>query len=132
VPDTGQPLKITLAWADAPGAVGANPALVNNLNLTVVSGGNTYRGNVFSSGWSTTGGSADAINNLENAYIQSPGSDATITIDAANIAGDAVLYNADPTDQGFALVCHNCSLLNAFVTGTGFGGGERIRRMTKS
>ncbi|HEX9638818.1 MAG TPA: S8 family serine peptidase [Acidobacteriota bacterium] len=132
VPDTGQPLKITLAWADAPGAVGANPALVNNLNLTVVSGGNTYRGNVFSAGWSTTGGSADSINNLENVYIQSPGADAIITIDAANIAGDAVLYNADPTDQAFALVCHNCSLPNAFVTGTGPGASERLRRMTKS
>jgi subtilisin-like proprotein convertase family protein len=35
VADTSKPLKITLAWTDAPGAVGANPALVNNLDLTV-------------------------------------------------------------------------------------------------
>ena len=42
VADTSKPLKITLAWSDAPGAVGANPSLVNNLNLTVSNGANTY------------------------------------------------------------------------------------------
>ena len=110
VPDTGQPLKVTVAWSDAPGAVGANPALVNNLDLTVATGGSTYLGNVFSAGWSTTGGSADALNNIENVFVQSPGGSVTITIDAINIAGDAILYNADSTDQSFALVCSNCSL----------------------
>ena len=106
--DPSQPLKVSLAWADAPGAAGANPALVNNLNLTVVNDGTTYRGNVFSGGWSTTGGSADALNNLENVYIQNPGVSTFITIDAANIAGDAILYQGDATDQSFALVCSNC------------------------
>ena len=110
VADTNKPLKITLAWSDAPGAVGANPALVNNLDLTVVNGANTYRGNVFSGGWSATGGTADNRNNLENVYIQNPAGGATITIDATNIAGDAVLGNADPTDQNFALICQNCVL----------------------
>jgi subtilisin-like proprotein convertase family protein len=109
VPDTGKPLKITLAWTDAPGAVGANPALVNNLNLTVINGGNTYRGNAFSGGWSTTGGNTDNLNNLENVYIQNPAEGLTIIIDAVNIAGDGVLGNDDLTDQNFALVCSNCS-----------------------
>ncbi len=109
VADPGQPLKVTVAWADAAGAVGANPALVNNLNLTVVNGANTYKGNVFSGGWSATGGSADTLNNLENVFIQTPGgASATITIDAINIAGDGVVYNGDTTDQDFALVCSNC------------------------
>lgn len=110
VPDPSEPLKVTIAWTDAPGAVGANPALVNNLNLTVVNGGNTYLGNVFTSGWSNTGGTADNLNNLENVYIQNPGSNATITISAANISGDGIPYNADPTDQDFVLVCYNCAL----------------------
>ncbi|MEW5985309.1 MAG: S8 family serine peptidase [Chloroflexota bacterium] len=111
VPDPTQPLKITVAWSDAPGAAGANPALVNDLNLTVDDGANTYLGNVFSGGWSTTGGTADSINNLENVFIQSPGgSSATITIDAINISGDGIPYNADTTDQDFALVCYNCAL----------------------
>ncbi len=32
------------------GAIGANPALVNNRNLSVINGANTYRGNVFAGG----------------------------------------------------------------------------------
>ncbi|KAB2961996.1 MAG: S8 family serine peptidase, partial [Thermoanaerobaculia bacterium] len=108
VPDTGRPLKITVAWADAAGAVGANPALVNNLNLTVTTGGNTYLGNVFAAGWSTTGGTVDVKNNIENVYVQNPGGSVTIRIDAANVPGDGVPYNGDPTDQDFALVCTNC------------------------
>ncbi|HSL16482.1 MAG TPA: S8 family serine peptidase [Methylomirabilota bacterium] len=110
VPDPSQPLKVTLAWSDAPGAVGANPALVNNLDLTVATGGSTYLGNVFSGGWSTTGGSADTINNLENVFVASPGGSAIITIDATAIVGDGVPYNGDTTDQDFALVCTNCAL----------------------
>jgi VCBS repeat-containing protein len=88
---------------------------VNNLDLTVQNGGNTYSGNHFSGGWSTTGGTADSINNLENVYIQNPGSSAVITIDATSINGDAVPYNADTTDQDFALVCSNCTLLQDFT-----------------
>ncbi|MBE2198566.1 MAG: S8 family serine peptidase, partial [Anaerolinea sp.] len=114
VPDPSQPLKITVAWSDAPGAAGANPALVNNLNLTVENGGNTYLGNVFSGGWSATGGAADNRNNIENVYIQNPGANAIITIDAINISGDAILYNGDPTDQSFALICSNCALFPDF------------------
>ena len=110
VTDPTKPLKVTVAWTDAAGAVGANPALVNNLDLTVVNGANTYKGNVFCAGWSATGGAADAKNNLENVYVQNPAGSATITINATNIAGDAVLGNADLTDQGFSLVCYNCAL----------------------
>ena len=115
VPDTSQPLKITLAWSDAPGAVGANPALVNNLNLTVLNGGDTYLGNVFSSGWSATGGAADAINNLENVYIQNPSASLTVIIDAVNVSGDGVPYSGDTTDQDFALICQNCVLFADFA-----------------
>ncbi len=108
--DPSKPLKVTIAWSDAPGAVGANPALVNNLDLTVENGGNSYLGNVFSGGWSMTGGTADLVNNLENVFIQAPGGSATITVDAASISGDAILYAGDTTDQSFALICSNCAL----------------------
>lgn len=119
VVDPSQPLKVTLAWADAPGAVGANPALVNDLDLTVDNGGNTYLGNVFTGGWSTIGGSRDTINNLENVYVETPGGAATITVDAFNVSGDAILYNGDTTDQSFALICQNCALEPNFtVTAT--------------
>jgi hypothetical protein len=109
VVDPGQPLRVSLVWSDAPGAVGANPALVNDLDLEVTTGGNLYLGNVFSSGWSTTGGSPDRLNNLENVFVESPGGSAEITIRAHQIAG-SVLVN-DPgidTAQHFALVCQNC------------------------
>jgi uncharacterized membrane protein len=115
VADPTKPLKVTLAWSDAPGAVGANPALVNNLDLTVENGGNTFLGNRFSAGWSVTGGSADLINNLENVYVQNPSGGATITIQATQIAGDGVPYNGDSTDQDFALICYNCALFPDFT-----------------
>jgi hypothetical protein len=73
------------------------PALVNNLDLTVDTNGNTYRGNVFSAGWSTTGGTADIKNNVENVFVQSPGGEAVITINATAIVGDGVYYSGDTT-----------------------------------
>jgi len=115
VVDGNKPLKITLAWSDAPGAVGANPALVNDLDLIVESGGQTYFGNVFANGVSATGGAADTINNAENVFIDSPGGGATIRVVAGTIAGDAVLYNGDATDQRFALICSNCAEQPDFV-----------------
>lgn len=103
------PVQITVAWTDAPGAAGANPALVNDLDLVVLDGATEYRGNVFSAGWSTTGGTRDTRNNLENVFLQSPaGGVIEIRIDAMNIAGDGDWNNADPTDQSFALICSNC------------------------
>ena len=42
-----QPVRITLAWTDAPGAP-FSAAYVNNLDLEVEIGGQTYLGNVFS------------------------------------------------------------------------------------
>jgi serine protease AprX len=70
----GGPLKVSLAWSDYAAAANAAVTLVNNLNLTVTApnGTTTYLGNVFSGGWSATGGSADARNNVENVYIQAP------------------------------------------------------------
>lgn len=109
--DPGKPLKITLVWSDAPGAVAANPALVNDLDLSVVSGGQTYRGNVFSGGSSTTGGSFDRLNNVENVFLNAPGNGATtITLTAAAINADALAGNGSPgaPAQDYALVCTNC------------------------
>jgi hypothetical protein len=47
VTDPSAGLKITLAWVDAAGTVGANPAIVNDLDLTVSIGGYSVPGNVF-------------------------------------------------------------------------------------
>ena len=117
IPDPLQPLKITLVWTDAAGAVGANPALVNNLDLEVTTGGSTYRGNVFAAGVSATGGSADTRNNTEQVLVPVPGGDATITIKATAINGDGV-PGGDSTDQDFALVCSNCAESASFGVST--------------
>lgn len=106
--DGTKPMKVSLVWSDAPGTPGGN-AWVNDLNLRVQNQTATYYGNVFSAGWSTTGGAADTRNNIEGVYLQTPGTtEYRLIVEAANIAGDGVPYNADPTDQDFALVCWNC------------------------
>ena len=117
IPDPLQPLKVTLVWTDAAGAVGANPSLVNNLDLEVTTAASTYRGNVFAAGISATGGSADARNNTEQVLIPAPGGDATILIKATAINGDGV-PGGDTTDQDFALVCSNCAETASFGLST--------------
>jgi hypothetical protein len=73
VASSSLPLEITMAFTDYAGAVNATNAAVNNLNLEVVApNGNLYRGNVYASGSSTTGGTADAINNVERANFNAP------------------------------------------------------------
>jgi hypothetical protein len=114
VVDPSLPLKVSLAWTDAAAAAGANPALVNNLDLEVETGGVTYLGNVFADGMSTTGGSADSLNNVENVFVAAPGSSVTIRVRATNLPGDGIPGMGSATDQDFALVCRNC------VTGAGF------------
>jgi len=102
-----QPFRVTLAWTDAPGATTGAP-WVNNLDLEVTVNGTLYRGNVFSGAQSTTGGAADSKNNVESVFLPA-GTTGTIsvTVRAANIAGDGVPGNSDTTDQDFALVVYD-------------------------
>ena len=68
VNNQSEPLKITVVWTDYPGAAGANPAIVNNLDLQVT-GPNAvqYRGNQYTGGQSTPNpGSWDNRNVEEN------------------------------------------------------------------
>ena len=108
VVDPTKPVRIVLAFTDAPGAIGTSPQ-VNNLNLAVNIGGNTYLGNVFSNQWSTTGGTADPYNNYEAVFLPSGTTgNIGITITAFNIAGDGIPNSGDMTDQDFSLICYNC------------------------
>ena len=83
----GAPLKVSLVWTDFASTAAAATNLVNNLNLTVSGpGGVTYRGNVFSGGWSATGGGADTVNNVENVYVQSAAAGTwTVQVSGANV-----------------------------------------------
>ncbi len=109
VTDTNKPFRATLAWTDAPGSTTGN-AFNNDLDLTVTVGGNTYKGNVFTGSFSTTGGSADAKNNVESIFLPAGTAGTVIvTVSAANINSDGVPNEAPPLDQDFALVLYNVS-----------------------
>lgn len=108
--DPERPMKVTLVWTDAPGAPGANPALVNDLDLRVSDGENIYLGNSFDRGMSIVGGQRDSLNNLENVYLKDPSGTYTVTIEAVALPGDGVPFLGDETDQDFALVVSNATL----------------------
>ena len=109
--DASRPLRITLAWTDAPAAAGAHPALMNDLDLEVVAagGGQVWVGNHFADGFSTTGGDFDDRDNLECVYLERPvaGETYEIRVVAANLVANA----RPPWDlapwQDFALVIDN-------------------------
>lgn len=83
----GQPLRIMIAWSDQAGAAGANPALVNNLDLTVVGPAGTYKGNAFTTNEvAPNQGVADARNVEEAVYVNAPAAGTyTITVTGTNV-----------------------------------------------
>ncbi|HLO40390.1 MAG TPA: S8 family serine peptidase [Phycisphaerales bacterium] len=98
VNSSATPLKITLVWTEPAAAVNANPAYINNLDLVVTDPlGNVYRGNVFTSGQSSTGGTGDIRNNVEMALRTAP------TVGQWTVRVDGTAVNA-AAKQGYALV----------------------------
>ena len=72
IDDGGDQFKAVLAWSDEAASTWSSTQLVNNLNLEVTDpNGLTYLGNDFTNGRSTTGGSADSLNNVEVVLIDS-------------------------------------------------------------
>jgi subtilisin family serine protease len=111
VSSDGSPLRVTLAWTDAPALPGASPTLVNDLDLIVEhlaadgTASNVWYGNVHEAGRSIPGGGADRLHTVEDVLLPSPViGEYRIRVVAANLPGDGVPGNADPTDQDFALV----------------------------
>jgi hypothetical protein len=98
VATNGAPLKITLVWTEPAAAVNANPAYINNLDLVVTDPmGNVYRGNVFTSGQSSTGGTADIRNNVEMVLRTTP------AVGQWTVRVDGTAVNA-AAKQGYAVV----------------------------
>ncbi|MCC7144647.1 MAG: S8 family serine peptidase [Candidatus Eisenbacteria bacterium] len=87
VDTSDEPLEITLVWTDYPAASGAGIALVNDLDLVVTApGGAQYKGNVYTGGQSTTGGTADRRNVEESVRLNNPPvGDYTISIQGFNV-----------------------------------------------
>lgn len=116
VDDPAQPVRIMLAWTDAPGpgTGGTTPSWTNDLDLSASVGAASWRGNVIDpvSGFSAEDGSADSRNNLEGIFLspsQHAGSAISLRVLAATIAADALSPHAPNTPrQDFALVCYNC------------------------
>lgn len=99
VATSAEPLKVTLVWADPPGAAGAAVPMVNDLDLTVIApDGTTFRGNVFAGGVSVPGGAPDQLNNVERVVVPAP----AIGTWTLRVAAPAV--NVGLPGQGFAVV----------------------------
>ena len=132
--DGGASLKVSLVWSDYPSTEAAAVNLVNDLDLTVTApDGTTYTGNVFSAGWSATGGSADRVNNVENVYVSSAVAGTwTVTVAGFNIpfgpqpyglvvdGGGSSGGNVDPV-AGFSSLCTDleCTFTDTSSDGDG-------------
>jgi len=110
--DPDRPLRVTLAWTDAPGAPNASPALVNDLDLEVVETvdgvKHIYKGNHFENGFSVPdAGEADSLNNLECVYIEKPKGTYEVIVIAQTLTGNALPPFTGPAFQDYALVIDN-------------------------
>ncbi len=102
----GEPLKVTLVYTDVPGLPAAIPALVNDLDLELISpSGFVYRGNAFAEGESTPGTpQGDRINNVEAVHLSTPPSgEWLVRVRAVNVVQDIRRRAGAPT-QDFAVV----------------------------
>jgi subtilisin family serine protease len=110
VAGTNEPLRITLAYTDVPGFPAALPALVNNLDLELLTpNGHLYRGNQLDHGNSIPDApSADAVNNVESITVHAPPvGEYRVRVRATRVVLDARRDTAN-IDQDFALVmCGN-------------------------
>jgi hypothetical protein len=100
-------LNVTMVYTDPAGTAGSSVHRVNDLSLRVTSpGGTVYWGNngLTSSNWSTSGGSSNTLDTVENVFIQNPTS-GTWTVD---VIGDEIVQDGHvetgAIDADFALV----------------------------
>jgi hypothetical protein len=118
VADPTKPFRVTLAWTDVPGSTTAKKAIVNDLNLTVTSGGNLYKGNVFSGSNSITGGTTDSTNNAQNIFLPAGrATNFTVTVTAAQINADAITNGGTLPEQDYALVIYNALIAQPTALG---------------
>jgi hypothetical protein len=115
VADTTKPLRVTVAWTDAPGNT-AGAAYNNDLDLVVSMGAKTYKGNVFRKSNSVTGGKADRRNNVESVFLPAGVSgDFVVSVTAANINSEGVPGAGSSVSQDFALVIYNGTVTNVLA-----------------
>jgi|GEM_PF-2332704 len=107
VPAGTPELRTTLTWADPAGTTSSSQHRINNLDLRITSpSGETYWGNNGLNGgiWSTTGGTADTVNTVENVFILNPDAGTwTVEVIAADLNQDGH-RETGTRDADFALV----------------------------
>lgn len=134
ITDTSMPVRITLAWTDAPGSTTGN-AYNNDLDLEVVVNGVVYKGNVFSGAFSVAGGSADFRNNVESVFLPAGTSGSILVrVRAANLNSDGIPNVSPSVDQDYALVAYNIvdtpvpiiEIEQTVLSGESCGGGNGV------
>ena len=106
--DPGQPdLKVTMSYPDPPGTISATLHRINNLDLKVTSpSGTIYNGNngLTAGNWSTSGGSPNNVDTVENVFVQAPQAGSwNVEVRASEINQDAVT-STPAADADFSLV----------------------------
>lgn len=99
----GAEFRVTLTWFDPEAAGGVALTLINNLDLEVVApNAQVYKGNVFASGVSTTGGTADARDTVEQIRFTAPlAGSYTIRVKGTSVPGNG---RPETGIQGYAVV----------------------------
>lgn len=105
--DGTKPLKATMVYADLPGVPGAAVHRINDLTLKVTSpSGTIYWGNngLNTGVWSTSGGSANTVDTVENVFIQSPAAGTwVVSVIASEVVQDS--HTETPAlDADYALI----------------------------
>ena len=92
--DRAGPLRVALAWSDAPGTLGAQIALVNDLDLEVTApDGTVYRGNALRGGESIPGGGADHLDVEELVSLdRAPAGTFTVTVRGTDVPAGPQAY----------------------------------------
>jgi hypothetical protein len=120
-------LKVTMVYPDPPGTTSSTLHRINDLNLKVTSpSGTIYWGNngLAAGNWSTSGGSANTKDTVENVFVQSPQAGTwSIEVRAAEINQDAHLATPE-ADAVFALVATGGTAQPAFCGNGVREGGE--------
>ncbi len=102
-----EPLKVTLVYTNPPGSPSAAIDRINDLTLRVTSpGGTVYWGNngLLTGNWSTSGGSPNTLDTVENVFIQNPAAGTwTIEVRADEVVQDSHV-ETPALDADYALV----------------------------
>jgi hypothetical protein len=96
VPGGTKQIKVMLYWHDKEGSPLNNNALENDLDLTVVDGGNTHRPLILNPAPASVDIPAtegiDRINNIEQVVINNPGTSLTVNVDGFNVSGSQEFF----------------------------------------